>query len=104
MKLNIDDFRHAFDTIGDSGGQEAAVVAQFALDLAVTVQFQSDGNRDGTRRSAAASSPAHRAPPSGATGFERHDSLIGDAGLWLTIGIAPDDAATTFPAGTATAG
>ena len=43
MKLNIDDFRHAFDTIGDSGGQEAAVVAQFALDLAVTVQFQSDG-------------------------------------------------------------
>ena len=42
MKLNIDDFRHALDTIGDSGGQQAAIVAQFALDLAVTAQFQSD--------------------------------------------------------------
>lgn len=43
MKVSVDDFRHALDTIGDSGGQEAAIVAQFVLDLAVTAQFQSDG-------------------------------------------------------------
>jgi len=45
MKLDIDNFRHALDTIGDSGGLEAAIVAQFALDLAVTAQFRSDGGR-----------------------------------------------------------
>jgi len=40
MKLNIDDFRKALDVIGDAGGTEAAIVAQFALDLAVTARFQ----------------------------------------------------------------
>lgn len=43
MKVSGDDFRHALDIIGDNGGQEAAIVAQFALDLAVTAQFRSDG-------------------------------------------------------------
>lgn len=43
MKVSVDDFRQALDIIGDSGGQEAAIVAQFALDLAVTAQFRSDG-------------------------------------------------------------
>jgi len=43
MTLSIDDFRQALDVIGDSVGAEAAVVAQFALDLAVTAQFRSEG-------------------------------------------------------------
>lgn len=43
MKISVDDFRQALDIIGDSSGQEAAIVAQFALDLAVTARFRSDG-------------------------------------------------------------
>ena len=43
MTLSIDDFRQALDIIGDSAGAEAAIVAQFALDLAVTTQFHSEG-------------------------------------------------------------
>jgi hypothetical protein len=43
VKLNIEDFREALDIIGDAAGQEAAIVAQFALDLAVTAQFHADG-------------------------------------------------------------
>jgi len=43
MKVSVDDFRQALDIIGDSSGQEAAIVAQSALDLAVTAQFRSDG-------------------------------------------------------------
>ena len=43
MTLSIDDFRQALDIIGDSAGAEAAIVAQFALDLAVTAQFHSEG-------------------------------------------------------------
>ena len=43
MKLSIEDFREALDIVGDSAGQEAAIVAQFALDLAVTAQFRADG-------------------------------------------------------------
>ena len=42
MTLSIDDFRQALDIIGDSAGAEAAIVAQFALDLAVTAQFRSE--------------------------------------------------------------
>jgi hypothetical protein len=42
MKVSVDDFRQALDIIGDSSGQEAAIVAQFALDLAVTARFRSD--------------------------------------------------------------
>jgi hypothetical protein len=33
MKLSVGDFRQALDIIGDAGGSEAAIVAQFALDL-----------------------------------------------------------------------
>jgi hypothetical protein len=40
MKVNVDEFKHALDMIGDAGGAEAAIVAQFALDLAVTARFQ----------------------------------------------------------------
>jgi hypothetical protein len=43
MMLSIDDFRQALDIIGDSAGAEAAIVAQFALDLAVTAQFREEG-------------------------------------------------------------
>jgi hypothetical protein len=39
MKLSVQDFRQALDIIGDAGGAEAAIVAQFALDLAVTARF-----------------------------------------------------------------
>jgi hypothetical protein len=39
MKLSVGDFRQALDIIGDAGGSEAAIVAQFALDLAVTARF-----------------------------------------------------------------
>lgn len=42
MKPSVDDFRQALDIIGDAGGGEAAIVAQLALDLAVTAQFRSD--------------------------------------------------------------
>jgi hypothetical protein len=42
VKLSIEDFREALDIIGDGAGQEAAIVAQFALDLAVTAKFAVD--------------------------------------------------------------
>lgn len=40
MKVNVEDFKHALDIIGDAGGTEATIVAQFELDLAVTARFQ----------------------------------------------------------------
>lgn len=40
MKVNVEDFKHALEIIGDAGGAEAAIIAQFALDLAVTARFQ----------------------------------------------------------------
>ena len=47
MTLSIDDFRQALDIVGDIVGDnadaEVAIVAQFALDLAVTAQFHSEG-------------------------------------------------------------
>jgi hypothetical protein len=43
VKLSIEDFRETLDMIGDAAGQEAAIVAQFALDLAVTARFCPDG-------------------------------------------------------------
>jgi len=43
VKLSIEDFREALDIIGDAAGQEAAIVAQFALDLAVTAQLRAGG-------------------------------------------------------------
>ena len=36
MKLDVTEFRRALDIIGDSCGEEAAILAQFALDLAIT--------------------------------------------------------------------
>ena len=38
MKLDVTEFRHALDIIGDSCGEEAAIAAQFALDLAITAR------------------------------------------------------------------
>jgi len=38
MKLDVREFRHALDIIGDSCGEEAAIAAQFALDLAITAR------------------------------------------------------------------
>ena len=43
MTLSIDDFRQALDIVGDNADAEVAIVAQFALDLAVTAQFHSEG-------------------------------------------------------------
>ena len=43
MKLSIQNIRKALDIIGDSAGQEAAIIAQFALDLAITAQFCPNG-------------------------------------------------------------
>ena len=40
MKVNVEDFKDALEIIGDAGGAEAAIVAQFVLDLAVTARFQ----------------------------------------------------------------
>jgi hypothetical protein len=45
VKLSIEDFREALNIVGDAAGQEAAIVAQFALDLEVTAQFRADGAR-----------------------------------------------------------
>ncbi len=44
MKLRIEDFRKALDLIGDSAGAEAAIVAQYALDLAIAAHFNPKGN------------------------------------------------------------
>ena len=44
MKVDIEDFKHALDIIGDMGGTEAAIVAQLALDLAVTARFHRTSN------------------------------------------------------------
>lgn len=43
MKLSIEDIREALDIVGDAAVPEAAIVAQFALDLAVTAQFHNGG-------------------------------------------------------------
>lgn len=42
MDLEIKDFRLALDLIGDMGGREAAIVAQLALDLALSARFASE--------------------------------------------------------------
>jgi hypothetical protein len=43
VKLSIENIRKALDIIGNAAGPEAGIVAQFALDLAVTAQFCPDG-------------------------------------------------------------
>jgi hypothetical protein len=40
MKIMVENFKHALDIIGDACGAEAAIVAQFALDIALTARFQ----------------------------------------------------------------
>jgi hypothetical protein len=39
MKLSIAEYHRALDTIHDPSGAEAAIVDQFARDLAVTARF-----------------------------------------------------------------
>ena len=43
VKLSIENIRKALDIVGNAAGPEAGIVAQFALDLAVTAQFCPDG-------------------------------------------------------------
>ena len=43
VKLSIGDIRKALDVVGNAAGPEPVIVAQFALDLAVTAQFCPDG-------------------------------------------------------------
>ena len=43
MKLSAEEFRDAIGIIGEAGGAEAAIVAQFALDLAVAAHFTRKG-------------------------------------------------------------
>jgi hypothetical protein len=43
VNFSIEDFSDALDMIGDATGPEAAIVAQFALDLAITARFRPGG-------------------------------------------------------------
>jgi hypothetical protein len=43
MKISLEDLREAAAVVGEAGGPEAAIVAQFAVDLAVTAQFNATG-------------------------------------------------------------
>ncbi len=43
MKISIEDLREAAGIVGQAGGGEAAVVAQFVVDLAVTARFDAAG-------------------------------------------------------------
>lgn len=42
MNIDVKHFSEALDKIGDAAGEEAAIVAQFALDLAVTAKFSAN--------------------------------------------------------------
>jgi hypothetical protein len=39
MKISLEDLREAAGVAGEVGGPEAAIVAQFVVDLAVTARF-----------------------------------------------------------------
>jgi hypothetical protein len=39
MKISIEDLHQAVDIVGQAAGPEAAIVAQFVADLAITAQF-----------------------------------------------------------------
>jgi hypothetical protein len=69
MKLSIEDFRQALDLIGEAGGTEAAIVAQFAFDLAVTARS------GGTGIAPQALAVADRSTPRGAVHVQRHCPL-----------------------------
>jgi hypothetical protein len=42
--MSIEEFKNSVDLLGDAGGPEVSIVAQFLLDLAVSTQF-SDGDK-----------------------------------------------------------
>jgi hypothetical protein len=43
MKISLDDLREAAAVVGEAGGPEAAIIAQFVVDLAVTARFNAAG-------------------------------------------------------------
>jgi hypothetical protein len=43
MKISLEDLREAAGVAGEVGGPEAAIVAQFVVDLAVTARFNAAG-------------------------------------------------------------
>ena len=43
MKISLEDLREAAAVVGEAGGPEAAIVAQFVVDLAVTARFNAAG-------------------------------------------------------------
>jgi hypothetical protein len=43
MKISLEDLREAAGVVGEAGGREAAIVAQFVVDLAVTARFNAAG-------------------------------------------------------------
>jgi hypothetical protein len=42
MQLSIEELKDAVELLGDAGGEEAAIISQFVLDLAVS-RFNNDG-------------------------------------------------------------
>jgi hypothetical protein len=48
MKISIEDLREAGDIAGQAGGAEAAIVAQFLVDLAVNGAIQLSWRNDRT--------------------------------------------------------
>ena len=43
MKISLEDLREATSVVGEAGGPEASIVAQFVVDLAVTARFNAAG-------------------------------------------------------------
>jgi hypothetical protein len=43
MKIRLEDLREAAAVVSEAGGPEAAIVAQFVVDLAVTARFNAAG-------------------------------------------------------------
>jgi hypothetical protein len=43
MKISMEDLRKGAGIVGQAGGAEAAIVAQFVVDLAVTARFNAGG-------------------------------------------------------------
>ena len=62
MKISLEDLREAAAVVGEAGGPEAAIVAQFAVDLAVTAQFNANWRSDCTAGSAQALAPSRPTP------------------------------------------
>lgn len=67
MLLKIEEVRDTVRLIGDAGGTEAAIVAQLALDLAMSARFANEGQAltaEGVRRLLLLRIARHRAASS----------------------------------------